>query len=54
MALIAIDMLVVLAVAAMLFLEWHRPYMVLDLWLTVVAFGWLCSVILGACIGTVG
>ena len=52
-ALIAIDMLVLLALAAALIIARCRPYTVLDLWMIVVAFAWLCSVTLGAFIGTV-
>jgi signal transduction histidine kinase len=52
-ALAAIDGLAVLSLLALLLLARHRPYNVLDLWLMVVMFAWLCSVTLGAVIGTI-
>lgn len=52
-ALAAIDAICVLSMAALLLVARRRPYKVLDLWLIVVMFAWLCSVVLGAAIGTI-
>jgi signal transduction histidine kinase len=52
-ALAAIDALIVLSLVALLLLARRRPYKILDLWLSVVMFAWLCSVTLGNAIGTI-
>jgi signal transduction histidine kinase len=52
-ALAAISGNVLLPLFALLLLARRRPYNILDLWLTVVMFAWLCSVTLGAAIGTI-
>jgi len=52
-ALAAIDAIVLLPLFALLLLARRRPYKILDLWLTVVMFAWLCSITLGAAIGTI-
>ena len=52
-ALASIDSVSVLSALALVLLARRRPYKILDLWLMVVMFAWLCSVTLGATIGTV-
>ena len=53
MALASIDALIVLSLVALLLLARRRPCKILDLWLSVVMFAWLCSVTLGNAIGTI-
>lgn len=52
-ALAAIGAICLLSVLALILLARRRPYTILDLWLMVVMFGWLCSIGLGAAIGTI-
>jgi signal transduction histidine kinase len=52
-ALVSIDALIAFSLVALLLLAHRRPYKILDLWLSIVMFAWLCSVALGAAIGTI-